>query len=71
MEDVKMLEILSKIKNCIERDSLMVAKDLVKLEINNLKGITEKNCKNTMYYYNNCEFCSNLNCNANQRNQLI
>lgn len=43
MEETKMLEILNRIKVCIERDSLMIAKDLVRLEINNLKGITEKN----------------------------
>lgn len=70
MEDVKMFEILSKIKNCIERDSLMVAKDLVKLEINNLKGITEINCINTKYYYENCSFCTNLNCSSNPKFSL-
>ena len=67
MEEIKMLEILNRIKVCIKRDSLMIAKDLVRLEINNLKGITEKNCKNTKYYYDNCKFCSNLNCNANNK----
>ena len=64
MEEVKMLEILNRIKICIERDSLMIARDLVKLEIDNLKGITKANCKNTKYYYYdwNCEYCNNLNC---------
>lgn len=73
MEELKMLEILVKIKICVERDSLMIAKDLVNLEINNLKGITETTCQNTKYYYydSNCKFCSNLNCSANKNNKLI
>lgn len=37
MEETEMLEILNRIKICIERDSLMIARDLVKLEIQNLK----------------------------------
>ena len=65
MDEIKMLEVLKRLRICIERDSLMIAKDLVQLEINNLKGLTEKNCKNTRYYYDNCKFCSNLNCNQN------
>lgn len=57
-----MLEILNRIKICIERDSLMIARDLVKLEIDSLNGITE-NCESSKYYYYdlNCEYCNNLN----------
>lgn len=68
MEGTKMLGILNRIKYCLEHDSLDIAKQLTKLEINNLKGITEQNCKNTKYYYYDwyCKYCSNLNCNSNQ-----
>ena len=67
MEELKMLELLNRIKICIERGSLDIAKDLIELEIENLKGITEQRCKNTRYYYYdwNCIYCSNLNCSSN------
>ena len=67
MDNVKMLEILNRIKVCIERDSLDIAKDLTELEIENLKGITEQRCKNTKYYYYdwNCKYCENFNCSSN------
>lgn len=69
MEELKMLEVLNRIKICIERDSLDIARDLIELEIENLKGITEQKCKNTKYYYYdwNCKYCSNLNCNQNKK----
>lgn len=69
MEELKMLELLNRIKICIERGSLDIAKDLIELEIENLKGITEQRCKNTKYYYYdwNCQYCSNLNCNQNKK----
>ena len=42
MEETKMFEILNRIKICIERDSLMIARDLVKLEIDNLKEVRKE-----------------------------
>ena len=67
MDNVKMFEILYRIKICIKRDSLDIAKDLIKIEIENLKGITEQRCKNTKYYYYdwNCKYCENFNCSSN------
>ena len=67
MDNVKMFEILNRIKMCIKRDSLDIAKDLIKIEIENLKGITEQRCKNTKYYYYdwNCKYCENFNCSSN------
>ena len=50
MKKLKMLEILNQIEVCIERNSLDIAKDLIQLEIENLKGITQKNCSNTRYF---------------------
>lgn len=67
MQNEQMLEILERIKICLDRDSLDIAKDYINLEINNLKGITELECKNTKYSWNNyCEKCRNLNCNRNK-----
>ena len=67
MEESKILEILNRIKVCVKSDSLNVAKELIKIEIENLKGITEQRCKNTKYYfYDTCKYCSNYNCNSNK-----
>ena len=68
MEESKILEILNRIKVCVKSDSLNVAKELIKIEIENLKGITEQRCKNTKYYFYDtyCKYCSNYNCNSNK-----
>ena len=68
MEESTMLQILNRIKICIDRNSLDIARDLVNLEIENLKDLTQKKCKNTRYYYYNwsCWYCSNLNCSCNR-----
>lgn len=67
MEESTMLQILNRIKICIDRNSLDIARDLVKLEIENLKNLTQKKCRDTRYYYYdwNCRYCSNLNCSCN------
>lgn len=63
-----MLNILYRLNWLIVRNRSLEAKRLVKQELNNLKEITEKNCKrlklNKTYY----RVCSNLNCNYNQNN---
>ena len=46
-----MIKILKRSELFIERDLLDLAKDLTKLEIENLMGITEERCKNTKYYF--------------------
>ena len=68
MERLKMLEILNQIEVCIERGSLDITKNLIQLEIENLKGITQKNCSNTRYYFYNwaCRYCLNMNCESNK-----
>ena len=73
MEKEKFLEILKRIQLFLENDDLFEAKEYIKLEIENIEGITEKNCKNTYYssydYY--CKKCSNFNCNDNcNKNRL-
>ena len=66
MQNEQMLEILERIKVCLDRDSLDIAKDYINLEINNLRGKKLK-CQNTKYSWNNyCEKCRNLNCNRNK-----
>ncbi len=47
MEIKEMLKILNRIKIFLNEDSLDLAKDLLRLEIENLKGITEEICKNS------------------------
>lgn len=61
-----MLEILKRVQICLERNSLDIAMDYVRLEIDNLKGITEKNCKSSKYYCNDwyCRECRNFNCSG-------
>lgn len=68
MNKLKMLEILNQIEVCIERNSLDIAKDLIQLEIENLKGITQKNCSSTRYYFYDwaCKYCQNVNCESNK-----
>ena len=51
MDNEKMIKILDRIELFIKQDSLDLAKDMTKLEIENLKGITEKRCQNTKYYF--------------------
>lgn len=68
MDNEKMIKLLDNIEVLIKQDSLDLAKEMTKLEIENLKGITEKICKDTKYYYYDwyCQHCSNFNCNSNK-----
>ena len=52
MDNEKMIKILKRIELFIEQDSLDLAKNMTKLEIENLKGITEQRCKDTKYKFN-------------------
>lgn len=73
MDNEKMINILKRIELFIKQDSLDLAKDMAQLEIESLKGITEKRCKNTKYYFYDfyCKYCHNLNCNSNQNQELV
>ncbi len=64
MKEIKMLEILKRIEICLKRDSLYESKEYIKIEIENLKGITQEKCKSKFYYCDNyyCIECHNLNC---------
>lgn len=69
MNDKKVLDILNKIHICLKNNSIDNARYFIKLEIENLKGITEQKCKNTKYYFYDyyCQYCNNLNCNSNKK----
>lgn len=67
MEETKMLKILDTVGVLLEKDCLFEAKEYITIEIENLKGITQKKCRNTKYFFGNyCKYCSNLNCRENE-----
>ena len=61
-----MLNILNRLEWLVVRNRSYEAKRLVKQEIENLKEITEKNCKRYKLNKTYCLICSNLNCNNNK-----
>lgn len=69
MENLEMLKILQRIKLFLKTDSIDLARETVQLELENLKGITEKRCKNTKYYFYDwyCKYCDNKNCASNKK----
>ncbi len=73
MEETKMIKILDILSNLLNRDNLYVAREYLKIEIENLTGVTEEKCKNTRYYFYNCfcKYCSNANCNSNRNKELF
>ena len=68
VEEITFLNILDKLNWLIVRNRSYEAKRLVKQEIENLKSITEENCKRFKLNKTYCRLCKNLNCNNNQNN---
>ena len=68
MEEITLLNILDRLDWLIVRNRSYEDKKLVKQEIENLKSITEKNCKRFKLNKTYCRVCTNLNCNNNQKN---
>lgn len=68
VEEITMLNIIDKLNWLIVRNRSYEAKKLVKQEIENLKEITEKNCKSFKINKTYCKVCKNSNCNINQNN---
>lgn len=66
MKETVILNILYKLKWLIIRNRTFEMKRLIKQESNNLKGITEKNCKLLKIRKDYCVVCKNLNCNRKQ-----
>ncbi len=73
MENQDFLEILYNVTTCLSKKDWFVAQEYIKIEIENLKGITEKKCKSSRYYCDDwyCKECRNLNCNDNLRKLKI
>lgn len=61
-----MLNILDRLDCLIVRNRSFEAKRLVQQELNNIRKITEKNCKRLRLNKTYCRVCTNLNCNNNQ-----
>ncbi len=68
MKNDKMLDILNILYTLLQYNSKDIVINLIQLEIENLKGITEEKCHNTIYNYHGwyCKDCRNLNCNYNK-----
>lgn len=69
MENVVMLDILKRIKMFLLDDEIVLARELVELELDNLKGVTAQRCKDSKYYFYDgyCKYCSNLNCSGRNK----
>lgn len=61
MEKQETIEILNRINSLLLKNATFEARDYINLELDNLKGITSKNCKGAKLNF--CKSCSNLNCN--------
>lgn len=72
MEEKTLLEIIYRIKNLLGRNEIFEAKEYIELELNNLNGITQEQCKNTKYHFypTYCKYCSNTNCESNRNIDL-
>lgn len=71
MENIRLLDVLNRVRSCLLNDDRYAAKEYIWLEINNLRGQTEKKCENKRYFGKNyCKYCLNVNCNENKREVL-
>lgn len=67
MENIRFLEIIGRIKSCLLNNDKYIAKEYLRLEINNLRGQTEKKCMNKKRFSKSyCNYCLNKNCRANK-----
>ena len=58
-----MLEILDKLEWLVVRNRTFEAKKRLKIELENLRGITEQKCKLIKLRKDYCSHCWNYNCN--------
>lgn len=65
MEEQTMLRILDKFIWYAERNRIFEAKRYVNQELDNIKGISEQNCKRRKLNKTYCKICKNRNCNLN------
>lgn len=73
MEETKMIKILDILRNLLRADNIYEAREYVKIELENLTGVTEEKCKNTKYYFYDCfcKYCSNTNCSSNKNKNFV
>ena len=67
MKVYKMVILLYRFEECCDLNHLVLAKRLVRQEIENLKGITEQKCRKRKVREDYCNYCSNSNCNYNPK----
>ena len=68
MENIRLLEVLSRVRSCLLNDDSYIAIEYLRLEIENLQELTEKKCENKQYFGTTyCNYCLNENCNENKR----
>ena len=67
MENIRLLEVLSRVRSCLLNDDSYIAIEYLRLEIKNLQELTEKKCENKRYFGKSyCKYCLNENCNDNR-----
>ncbi len=67
MEIENFLKILKNIEILLKNGDLFETREYIKIEIENIRGITQINCKNRYYSFYNyyCDGCNNFNCSNN------
>lgn len=68
MENIRFLEVLSRVRSCLLNDDRYIAIEYLRLEVENLQELTEKKCENIKYFGTSyCNYCLNVNCNKNKK----
>lgn len=62
------LNILKSAENLLVRNEISIAKEYIRLEIENLEGITPNKCR-FISKPSHCNICHNLNCPDNKNKQ--
>lgn len=72
MEEQVLLQIINDIRRFLDKNKVYEAKQYVQLELNNIRGITPENCKNTKYHFypTYCKYCSIVRCPDNRNEDL-
>lgn len=72
MENIRFLKVINRIKSCLLNNDSYIAKEYLELEVENLRGQTEKKCENKRYFGKNyCNYCLNMNCDGNKNNKVV
>lgn len=66
MEKNVVIDILKNVENLLFNHEIYIAKEYVRLEIENLEGVTPDKCKFISKPFH-CDVCHNLNCPDNKK----